>query len=383
MIGKIIIKGDIGSYEDELGNLIKGVDLLDVVAQVNDQRKLGALSFDVEVDSLGGFCDVGFAIHDFLKTIPENIKTIAVNNCASIATVIFLAGNQRQAHCPLMIHNPWISGVKGDADHLQQAADDIRAEEDKLIAFYSKYTGMEKIALDALMKQETYIYPDMAFKLGFTTELPTEKINTPVAYKAVAKIKENMSTEIKALSTKFDSFIKKMDDLWNGKEKAKALMVVEQGGKTLNITKADGSEVTGAPVAGDMVTIEGAPAPDGSYVITDMNATIEVAAGLIVSIMETPMDASVELANAKATIEALTKENTELKTASEESKKDVDSLSLKISEFEKTLSAMSGKVEIPEKKAMFRTVDANKGLADNLEVRRAELKAKAEAKNKK
>jgi hypothetical protein len=103
------------------------------------------------------------------------------------------------------------------------------------------------------MKQETYIYPDMAFKLGFTTELPTEKVNTPVAYKAVAKIKENMSTEVKALSSKFDAFVKKMDEIWNGKNKAKALMVVEQGGQTLNITKADGSEVTGAPVAGDMV----------------------------------------------------------------------------------------------------------------------------------
>lgn len=377
VIGNIYIKGDIGSYEDEQGNFIKGVDLQDVMADVNDRRKEGATSFKVEVNSLGGFCDVGFSIYNFLKTIPETIETVAVNNCASIATVIFLAGDKRTALCPLMIHNPWISKVSGDADQMQEATDIIKAEEDKLISFYSKVTGLEKGALDDLMKRETYIYPDLALRLGFTTEQTIEKVNTAVAYKAVAKINDNMSKEAKTLIAKLGDLLNKFDkkDI-----KPKALQVTDDSGVTMEITNADGSDITGMPVAGNLVSIDGQPA-NGTFVVTEMGVTIEVMEGLITMVSEIAVeDKSLETANKK--IEELIKENETLKATLEESKKDFEEVTNKVNEFETVLSKMKGNSPDIQAKQTFRKVEeptVGRSLK-NLDERREELRLKREGK---
>jgi ATP-dependent Clp protease protease subunit len=372
VIGKINIIGDIGSYENEQGENVKGVDLLDVVTAVNEQRKIGATSFEVIVDSLGGFVHVGFDLYDYLKSIPEEVTTIAKNKCASIATVIFLAGNKRIAECPLMIHNPWISNLKGDADQIQEAADEMRAEEDRLIKFYADHTGMDKIALDALMKNETYIYPDVAFKLGFTTEQPIVKLNTAVAYKAVAKLNDNMSKDTKVLMSKMDEFIKSAKDLISGKAKVKNLAVAEEGGKTLVITNADGTEIEGMPVAGNIVTIDGAVA-DGVFMIPEMGMTITVVAGAITDVaMVEASTTEAETANKK--IEELTAENSALKTEIENSKKEVEELNAKFSELEGVLSIMKGKTDLPQAKAVFKMASNNDGSTiGDLKARKKEL----------
>lgn len=388
MIGKINIIGEIGSYEDEQGNIVKCVDLIDIVAQVKSQRELGlssndpVIEFHVTVNGPGGYCDVGFDIYDFLRTIPEAVTTIAVEQCASIDTVIWFAGTKRIALCPLMIHNPWASGIKGDADHIQQAADEMRAEEDKLISFYSKHTNMEKIALDALMKQETYIYPEMAFKLGFSTELSTENIiNKPVAYKAVAKVKENMSTEIKGLKAQFEKLSATISKALN--LKTKALIATEQGGKILTITNGDGSEITGNPDAGDMVMIDAALAPDDDYVLPEMGITITVVGGLITTVIDTSQGsndkkltaANKEISDLKAAIELAKKE-------AEENKKNLETISKEVEGFKAMLTLMEGKSELPEHKNQFRKDDKEKDERP-LSVKMEEARAKINAKNKK
>lgn len=383
-VGHFTIKGEIGSYEDEMGNVVKNVDLEDVVAAVRQLRNLGAKSFEIIVDGPGGFCDVGFNIYDFLTTIPEQVKTIAENMCASIDTVIWFSGSIREAKCPLMIHNPWMAGVKGDSDEIQQAADDLLAEEEKIISFYSKHTSLEKIALDALMKKESYIYPDMAFKLGFSTVAPTEKVTTPVNYKAVAKINDNMSKENKVILSKMDSVLSTLKEFMTGQKvvKPKALSVVEQGGKTLEITNADGTDITGAPIVGNMVTLDGAPA-EGEFVLTDMNVTISVTAGTITAVTDIPMDANKQLADALKLIEDLKAENSTAKTELETSKKDVEAMTAKLTEIETTLSTMKGKVEIPLAQNSFRKASEPTGLLANLDEKREELRKKREELNKK
>lgn len=374
MIGKINIIGNIGNDVDALGNVVKGVELIDIVEQVAVLRKEGAVAFEVTIKSLGGFVNVGFDIYDYLKSIPESVTTIAVDECASIATVIFLAGDKRIANCPLMIHNPWLGGVSGDADQLQEAADDVRFEEDRLIKFYADHTGMDKMALDALMKNETYIYPDAAFKLGFTTELPTIKINNKAVYKAVAKLKEDMSKDTKALMTKMDEFIKSAKQLVGGRSQVKNLSVADESGKTLVITNADGSEITGSPAMGNLVSIDGAVA-EGTFVIPEMGITITVVSGAITEVSEAMAQTELETANKK--IEELTAENLAMKTEIENSKKDFEDLNTKFSEIENTLAFMQGKTDLPQAKAVFRVKETSGStLAADMEARRAELRAK-------
>jgi len=293
MIGKILIHGEIGSEIDRDGNIIvKGVDLMDVVEQWKAQKET-AQSFEVEIDSPGGYCHVGHSIYEFLKTIQQPVTTIAVNQCASIATIIFLAGERRVATCPLMIHNPW-NVVQGDADQIQKEADELRTEEDKIISIYSKHTGLEKIALDALMKIETYIPPEKAVTLGFATETGEATAPTNIL-KAVAKFKnEPMSAELKSLDKKVEGLTKMVKDFFS-KNKPKGLTVADGSGKNLEIMNADGSDLAGNPTAGCTVMIDGVPAPDGDYTIPSLNMKITVASGIISTVAEASQEMTLEL----------------------------------------------------------------------------------------
>lgn len=385
MIGKILIVGDIG--KDIFGDSTGGVDLMDIISQVKAQRDIGlskndpVTEFEVDITSYGGYVETGFDIYTYLTSIPETIKTIAKEYCASIATVIFLAGNKRVSYCDLMIHNPWTE-VSGDADQLQAAADDIKATEEMLISFYAKHTGLEKVALDALMKQESYINPQKAFELGFSTELPTEIQTKTANYRAVAKINDSMSKETKGLMSKLDEMTKTVKNFIEGKTEpaktpAKALDVADKDGKTLSITNSDGSEITGVPVVGNNVMVDGANA-EGEFVIPSMSISITVGAGVITAV--TPMaDENKELETANNKIKDLETELASLKAEKEETKKDTEELAKKVLAFEAQLKAITGKSPEHQAQNRFRQPDEEKDTRP-LAVRMEEAKKKLEEK---
>lgn len=363
---------------------------MDVITQVKALRELGLKTndpltqVDVDITSYGGFVDVGMQIYDYLVTIPEIVKTRAIDYCASIATVIWFSGSSRVQHCDLMIHNPW-GDVRGDADQLLEASESIRTTEEMLEAFYSKHTGVEKVAISALMKQETYITPEQGFSLGFSTELPTEIQTKTVNYRAVAKINDSMSKETKGLMSKIDELTKTVKNFIEGKTEpaktpAKALDVADKDGKTLSITNADGSEITGVPVAGNNVTVDGAPA-EGEFVIPSMSISITVGAGVITAV--TPMaEENKELETANNKVKDLETELAALKAEKEETKKDTEELAKKVLAFEAQLKAITGKSPDHQAQNRFRQPDEEKDTRP-LSVRMEEARKKKEEKAQK
>ena len=86
---------------------------------------------DVDINSPGGFVVDGFQMYRALmdlKTQGRRIRTHCHGECSSIATILFVAGDDRIAGCPLMIHNPWTI-CEGDASTLEQMAKDVKAIE--------------------------------------------------------------------------------------------------------------------------------------------------------------------------------------------------------------------------------------------------------------
>lgn len=262
MIAPIYINGIIGGD----GN----IGLMEVISQVHKYPE--ATEYRVFIDSPGGYCDMGYAIYDYLISLKgKKITTIANGMVASIATVIFLAGEERlvSPNSRLMIHNPWGDEIKGDADQLELAAMEMRAEEDKLIRFYSKITGISSQGLDALMKQETYMSPEQAIEMKFATG-----ITQPI--KAVAKIKNNFMN----IGEKMDFLI----SLLSGK-KHMNMTLTSADGKVLTVEYPDGIE-DGIIETGDMVSIDGKPA-SGDIVMPD-GSTVKVEAGKVTEVMPAP-----------------------------------------------------------------------------------------------
>jgi len=203
MKGNIYINGVIGTFLDDDGFIIKkGVELLDVIMQVKNQPK--ADSFNVYITSPGGVVTSGWEIHDYLDTLGKPIKTIGREMVGSIATVIFMAGTERELKpgTDFVIHLP-SGGINGNSDDISEYAQMIKGVEKKVLKFYEDKTQLSESAILPLLRQETFLRPGDAYKLGFATIRPEKQ--TPVAYFKNSK-NENKMSKSKNKKTLWDEF---------------------------------------------------------------------------------------------------------------------------------------------------------------------------------
>lgn len=164
MIGKIFINGDIGTMGDD-----KGIELIDVITQVRKQPD--ATSYEVHINSDGGIVDVGFDIYNFIKSLGLPITTIGSGTVASIATIIFMAGDTRivKPNTQFMIHLP-MGGVEyATSEEMEIISKQVKEIENKIIGFYSKNLGLNKEAIVPLLKNETWLNAQQLLDLGFVT----------------------------------------------------------------------------------------------------------------------------------------------------------------------------------------------------------------------
>lgn len=318
VIGIINIHGCIGTIDG-----VQGVELIDVIAQVQSQPD--AESFIVDINSPGGDCDKGYEIYNYLRSIGKPLTTRISGQCMSIATIPYLAGDIRISG-PIMIHNPWLSNMSGDSDELLLAAEMMRSEEDKMIDFYAEHTGNTREALDALMKSETYLTPEQALTLKFST---TSQIK-PLAYK------NSMSKVIESL----DSLLKKYGFKEQKQEpQKKALSVTDASGATFNIEMAGDT-----PAVGDMVTDANGQPVSGKLDLAEMNVSLTIEAGVVTEVAPMQSQATAEQ------VAALQKENEELKAAYTKLENEVAE---KVALFEKALSASKSTFVAPQAQASF------------------------------
>lgn len=313
MEGTIYIKGGIG-YD---------YMLVDTVADI--KKFSGLTKLNVVIDSPGGDVDMGFAIHGYLRSLGIPIKTIGSGLVASIATVIFMAGDERvmRKNTEFMIHLPWGS-FEGTAEEMSEYADVIGKAEKRIVDFYKKNTGITEEAILPLMKAETWLTGEQAIALGFATSLD----DTPVQAKASLTFKKEKP--MAGLTAEDKSWIEASFGKLLGKFKkgANALLQVTAADNTTVLEFADLTP-DATPVSGDIATVDGTPAegeylmPDGSTYVFTTDGT-----GALVEILpaEEGDDDSEEMA-------ALKQENEQLK-------KDNDAYQVKLKNLEKDVVAL-------------------------------------------
>lgn len=316
MIGNIYINRPIGSYTDEAGVKVEGIELTDVIAQVQAQQE--AERFIVHIDSPGGRCDTGWKIANYLRSLKQPVDTLAYNMCASMATIILMVGQNRIGIQGLRLqpHNPWTGGIGGDADDIQMAANEMRDEEDRMIAEYSKATGISKEGIDAIMKEDKPMTAEKGLELKFLTEV------RPAA-KAVAVLNIDKKTMEKTAFKKAQDILKTaMAALGIAVQDIKGLLVSDDKGTALEIWNPEDNSPATEIAPGKVVTIDGAAAPDGSYKIADQKLTFNTLLGVIESVVPDaaaatdPGTASAELIKTKdAEIEKLKADNKALTEA--------------------------------------------------------------------
>lgn len=317
--GHIFIQGIISPWQDKNAEDYGEVNIKQVTQQI--QNNADAEKLIVHIHSPGGDVDEGFGIHDILVAYGKDksieIETRIEGLCASIATVIAMAGSVRKIteNSEFMIHNPW-GDAWGDSDDVQKYADQLKAIEDKVIDFYVAKTGGDREAIDQMMKEETWMTAEQAKDLGFVTDIIT-------TIKAVAKFKLKnivMNTQEldKNIDSRFTELLKKLG-LAKG-SRAKALTVTAADGTVLDF--GDQVESIEEIEVGMTATIEGGT-PDGEYVMPDGKIFV-FATGTLTEIKEAEEEETEEMKQLKAENEDLKKQLSDLQEANEQAIADLE-----------------------------------------------------------
>lgn len=138
-------------------------ELQDEVTQIN-----------VNINSYGGEVAEGIAIYNALVRHKAKIVTRCDGMACSIASVIFMAGDERVMYEPsmLMIHNA-SSCAWGTAADLRKAAEDNEKITSMSKAAYLQSVNITEEELTALMDAETWLSPAEALNMGFATRIET------------------------------------------------------------------------------------------------------------------------------------------------------------------------------------------------------------------
>jgi ATP-dependent protease ClpP protease subunit len=280
-MAKINIVGHIGpSQVDQAGMLHKGTVLLDVIEQVESFPN--DLELEINVNSPGGFADIGDSIYDYLVSLKakgKKITTVQTGLIGSIATKIFLAGDRRivDDRYQFWIHNPYIGPNEGgDQEAFKEMAAGLQKTENDLIKFYAEYSSITEVGLDALMKLETGLTADQCIKFGFATE----KKLIPV-FNSIKKTMEKTFIE-KVFGTKKGVQPKTKAAMPDNKTKAMVVNLADDGGSFwVEGELAEGSAAFLLDEAGEP-TAE--PLADGDYVLED-GTSLSVAGGMVTAVV--------------------------------------------------------------------------------------------------
>jgi len=223
----------------------------------------------VRIKSYGGDVEEGFSIYSELRRYAKDhnakVTTLAEGQCASIATVFFLAGDERivTEFTQPFVHNAW-SYAMGDSKQLQRISADLESCNDMIARHYAEHTELTYEEARELMDNETSISPDECVKLRFATSI--EEVLRPAALlQRINKSNTNvkMAKNSKKIQTKNQnnekSFIKKLREFLNKDVFTADNAIIDfyelEDNDTVKV--GDKANIDGKPAEGEVVVANG------------------------------------------------------------------------------------------------------------------------------
>ena len=163
-VAEILIFGEIGS---SWWATVNTKQIREELADYDDVDEIV-----LRIDSPGGSVFAGIGLYSYLKDHKAKVKVYIDGMCASIATVIAMAGDEiyMNAGAQFMIHNPWTVAM-GEAKELRQDAEVLEGLKESIINTYMTKCKLTKEELIKAMDKTTYYQANQALEVGFITEI--------------------------------------------------------------------------------------------------------------------------------------------------------------------------------------------------------------------
>lgn len=163
---RIIFLG--GHIEDTMANLIIAQLLF---LQSEDSKK----DISIYINSPGGSVTSTLAIVDTMNHIKPNISTVCVGIAASGAALVLSAGEKGKRfvlpNAEIMIHQPLMSGVEGQATDIAITAKQILKTKDRLNKMLANNTGQPLSKIEQDVERDFFMSAEEAKKYGIVDKI--------------------------------------------------------------------------------------------------------------------------------------------------------------------------------------------------------------------
>jgi ATP-dependent Clp protease protease subunit len=129
----------------------------------------------IYLNSPGGSITAGLAIYDTMQFIKPNVQTNCNGQAASIAAVLLAAGAKGKRfslpNARILIHQPWMSGLGGQASDIDIHAKEIMRIRAILNAILSKHTGQPEDRIQEDTDRDYIMGPPQAKDYGIIDDV--------------------------------------------------------------------------------------------------------------------------------------------------------------------------------------------------------------------
>jgi ATP-dependent Clp protease protease subunit len=152
-----------GPIDDNLANL--------VIAQLLFLEKEDAdKDIEMYINSPGGSLTAGLAIYDTMQLVKPHVATFCAGMAASAASILLTGGTKGKRFAlpfsKILIHQPWVSQVGGQATDLEIYARDLLNTRKIVANIYVKCTGQPLERIERDIERDYHLSAEEAVEYG-------------------------------------------------------------------------------------------------------------------------------------------------------------------------------------------------------------------------
>ncbi|MFZ0640478.1 MAG: ATP-dependent Clp protease proteolytic subunit [Candidatus Acidiferrales bacterium] len=127
------------------------------------------------INSPGGVITAGMAIYDTMQFVRPDVVTYCVGQAASIAAVLLMAGTPKKRYTlpnsRILIHQPWLSGLSGQATDIDIHAKEILRTRESLNKLIAHHTGQSVEKIERDVERDFIMHAEQAKEYGIVDEI--------------------------------------------------------------------------------------------------------------------------------------------------------------------------------------------------------------------
>lgn len=133
----------------------------------------------IYINTPGGSITAGLAIYDTMQYVKPQVVTIGLGQAASMGAILLAGGAKGKRfalpHCRVLLHQPLMSGLQGQATDIDIHARDLMRLRTRLNVILAEHTGqpVEKIHVDT--ERDFFLEADAAVEYGVIDEIITSR----------------------------------------------------------------------------------------------------------------------------------------------------------------------------------------------------------------